>query len=188
MVPLTSKLFYYVASEGASIGNSQLLPISRALFDTGNTCISIPKKYESDILTQFNKGEGEKRNECFFSVEKHAEMFSVIRCKVGDFDALPVLNVHINGKKYPIEKEYYIQACDRRPKDQNLNSSDSSGVWYCDLYVESVSGMKELFLGDGFFNRYYTYFNIEDKKIGIAKNKEVIPIKRLIDNELDANA
>lgn len=48
--------------------------------------------------------------------------------------------------------------------------------------------MKELFLGDGFFNRYYTYFNIEDKKIGIAKNKEVIPIKRLIDNELDANA
>lgn len=62
MVPLTSKLFYYVASEGASVGDGQLLPISRALFDTGNTCISIPKKYESDILSQFNKGEGEKRN------------------------------------------------------------------------------------------------------------------------------
>ena len=44
----------------------------------------------------------------------------------------------------------------------------------CDLYIESVKYMDQLFLGDGFFNRYYTYFNLQDRKIGIAKNKEVL--------------
>ena len=39
-----------------------------ALFDTGNTCISIPKRYENDILKQFNKGEDEDKNECYFSI------------------------------------------------------------------------------------------------------------------------
>jgi hypothetical protein len=39
------------------------------------------------------------------------------------------------------------------------------------MYIESVRGMNQLFLGDGFFNRYYTYFDLENKKIGIAKNK-----------------
>jgi hypothetical protein len=40
--------------------------------------------------------------------------------------------------------------------------------------------MGELFLGDGFFNRYYTYFNLEKTQLGIAKNKEVITVDRII--------
>jgi hypothetical protein len=47
--------------------------------------------------------------------------------------------------------------------------------------------MSELFLGDGFFNRYYTYFNLEDKQVGIAKNKETISIEKIIQNKLDAD-
>ncbi len=46
-----------------------------------------------------------------------------------------------------------------------------NGIWYCDTYIETVKGMSELFLGDGFFNRYYTYFNLDIKQVGIAKNK-----------------
>ncbi len=95
-------MFYYVASKGVSIGNGELLKINSALFDTGNTCVSIPKKYEGDILKQFNVGEGERRNQCFFMVENHAQMFSVLRCRVGDFDALPTLNIYLGNKTYPI--------------------------------------------------------------------------------------
>jgi len=47
--------------------------------------------------------------------------------------------------------------------------------------------MTELFLGDGFFNRFYTYFNLEKKEIGIAKNNENITVERIIKNDLDAD-
>lgn len=47
--------------------------------------------------------------------------------------------------------------------------------------------MSELFLGDGFFNRYYTYFNLEKREVGIAKNNEVITIEKIIQNKLDAD-
>lgn len=56
MIPLTSHLFYYIDSEGVTIGDSKLMRVTTALFDTGNTCISIPNKYEQMILDQFNKG------------------------------------------------------------------------------------------------------------------------------------
>ncbi len=64
----------------------------------------------------------------------------------------------------------------------NSQLKDDEGIWYCDTYIESVSGMSELFLGDGFFNRYYTYFNLDTKQLGIAKNKEVITVKRIQQN------
>jgi hypothetical protein len=31
-------------------------------------------------------------------------MFSVLRCKVGNFDALPTFKVHLGDKVFPIEK------------------------------------------------------------------------------------
>lgn len=40
--------------------------------------------------------------------------------------------------------------------------------------------MSELFLGDGFFNRYYTYFDLDQKQIGIAKNKEIIKLEKIL--------
>lgn len=47
--------------------------------------------------------------------------------------------------------------------------------------------MGQLFLGDGFFSRYYTYFDLQTKRVGLAKNKQVIPLSKLIENKLDAN-
>jgi hypothetical protein len=62
-------------------------------------------------------------------------MFSLLRCKVGDFKALPTLNVHLGDTLFSIEKEYYLQACDRRPKEANSHLKDDEGVWYCDTYI-----------------------------------------------------
>jgi hypothetical protein len=41
------------------------LKISRSLLDTGNTCISIPERYEKEILSKFNSG----KNRCNFKKE-----------------------------------------------------------------------------------------------------------------------
>ena len=57
----------------------------------------------------------------------------------------------------------------------NIYQSDDGYI--CDTYIESVTYQSELFLGDGFFNRYYTYFDLEYKEIGVAKNKEVLSYK-----------
>ena len=37
-----------------------------------------------------------------------------------------------------------------------------------------------IFLGDGFFNRFYTYFDLENEKVGIAKNRENITLADII--------
>jgi hypothetical protein len=41
-----------------------------------------------------------------------------------------------------------------------------------------------LFLGDGFFNRYYTYFDLQNKNVGIAKNNEQISLEQLVKNKI----
>ncbi len=40
-------------------------------------------------------------------------------------------------------------------------------------------------LGDGFFNRFYTYFNIEKRKIGIANNVEDIKLEDILKKSSD---
>jgi hypothetical protein len=52
--PLTSKTFYYISSKGISIGEGDILQVKTALFDTGNTCISVPEQHKDAILKQFN--------------------------------------------------------------------------------------------------------------------------------------
>ncbi len=53
---------------------------------------------------------------------------------------------------------------------------------WCDIYIESVS-TGGLYLGDGFFNRYYTYFDIGGRQIGFAKNKENLSYKNMVKDE-----
>ena len=36
-----------------------------------------------------------------------------------------------------------------------------------------------LFLGDGFFNRFYTYFNLDNNTVSIAPNKEEITVDKI---------
>ena len=37
-----------------------------------------------------------------------------------------------------------------------------------------------IFLGDGFFNRFYTYVDLEQNKVGIAQNKENLTIEKIL--------
>ena len=47
-------LAYNINIKGISLGDGDLLKISSAILDTGNTCISIPSKYQTQVLNAFN--------------------------------------------------------------------------------------------------------------------------------------
>jgi hypothetical protein len=67
--------------------------IPKALLDTGNTCISIPRSFEQTILKQFNT----RNNRCLFMVEQDVPMFSLLLCKIRNFTELPSLKLTIGN-------------------------------------------------------------------------------------------
>lgn len=86
-----------------------------------------------------------------------------------------------------IEKESYLQGCSRNSSTYG-RLSNSEGDWFCDTYIESVEKESKMFLGDGFFNTYYTLFDIEDNKVGFAKNKENLTLDFIFKNGIEYDA
>lgn len=80
------------------IGDGSELKVNTALLDTGNTCISIPSRFAIKVLDQFNKG----KNFCSFWLEQNAPQFSLLICKVYDFNELPTIHLDVQGQKYQI--------------------------------------------------------------------------------------
>ena len=95
-------------------------------------------------------------------------MFSLLVCRITDFQALPDLHINIDDIKYTVNPEFYVADCKQR------ESTDNDDGWYCHSCLESMTMMHETILGDTFFTRFYTFFNLEDHQIGIAQNKEQI--------------
>lgn len=93
-----------------------------------------------------------------------------------DFSKLPSVSIYIDGTKFEVDKDAYTQRC-------VWDGGDS----LCDFYIEVADYTNELLIGDGFFNRYYTYFDIQNLEIGFAKNKEKLDYKNMYKNysELD---
>ena len=82
---------------------------------------------------------------------------------MGNFSQLPDVHIYINQIKYTVTKEGYFQRC------------VPSGVFYfCDTFLESVNFGNIAFLGDGFFNQFYAYFDLTTLHIGLAKNKNTL--------------
>ena len=99
-------------------------------------------------------------------------MFSLLRCRVKDFEKLPSLKIYVDSTSLEVDYNAYTQRC-------VWEGTDS----LCDFYIESVDHHNQLFIGDGFFNRFYTYFDIDSNQIGIAKNKEDLSYKKMYKSE-----
>jgi len=116
------------------------------------------------ILEQFNNGP----NKCGFCKEPFAPMFSLLRCVVKDFEKMPAISIWIKSTRFEITKDAYIQRC--------VQDGD---VTLCDSYVEIMVGQSQVIIGDSFFNRYYSYFDLEAKEVGFAKNNENLSYKNM---------
>jgi hypothetical protein len=42
-----------------------------------------------------------------------------------------------------------------------------------------MKGQSSVLIGDGFFNRFYAYFDLDNKQIGLAKNREILSYKHM---------
>jgi hypothetical protein len=58
-------------------------------------------------LAAFNK-DG---NICKYDAELFATQFSLLRCRVRNFDLLPTLSIYVKGDRYDIDKDVYFQRC-----------------------------------------------------------------------------
>lgn len=95
---LASKIDFVVDVDGILIGGSGLMKIVKGLFDTGNTCISIPSKYSEQIKSNFNTD----KNKCVFKDEDSSQKFKILYCRVTNFNDLPNLVISINGSFFNV--------------------------------------------------------------------------------------
>ena len=156
-VKIVGQLSYTIDIDSIQVGaGGPNFAVYKAILDSGNTCITVPSSFEPLILSEFNV----LGNICAFDLEPYAKSFKLLRCKVSNFNVLPDVNVYINKIKYTVTKESYFQRCVQ------------SGVYYfCDSFLESIAFGNTAFLGDGFFNQFYTYFDLVNLEVSIAKNK-----------------
>ena len=76
----------------------------------------------------------------------------------------------LDEKVYQISKEVYLQYC-----------MEHNEIQYCVTYIEIMENAgNSIILGDGFFRRYYTFFDLENKEVGIAQNKEVLTVEDIL--------
>ena len=164
-VPIMSSTSYLIQIDSAQVGNSVHFAVYRALLDTGNSCISFPSQFQPMILEQFNKGQ----NVCGFCQEPLSPMFWLLRCRVKQFQLLPSVSIFIKSTKFEVNKDAYINKC--------VQDDDAS---LCDTFIESMeTHYSKVFIGDGFFNRFYAYFDLQSKEIGLAKNRETLSYKNM---------
>ena len=58
---------------------------------------------------------------------------------------------------------------------------EHNDIQYCVTYIEIMEhGGNGIILGDGFFRRYYTFFDLDKHEIGIAKNRENLTVKEIL--------
>lgn len=53
---------YVIRLDSIQVGQSVHFAVYQGLLDTGNSCMSLPKRFESMVLDQFNRGP----NRCGF--------------------------------------------------------------------------------------------------------------------------
>ena len=79
-----------------------------------------------------------------------------------------------DNKTFEIDKDGYIQRC---VIDGFLN--------LCDTYIEIMDGGWGMMLGDGFFTSVYAYFDLTNRRIGLAENREKLDYRKMYVDHTD---
>ncbi|XP_072743890.1 uncharacterized protein [Anoplolepis gracilipes] len=138
-VPVTEKGYWQIAMDSVQVGDD---PTGckggcQAIADTGTSLIVGPE----DDIDKINEAIG-------------ADEYGNIDC--GTLDKLPVINVVLNGKLYPLKPQDYVLQLPN--EDGSVSCSSGFSGSYDSLWI----------LGDVFLGRYYTVFDMGNNQVGFA--------------------
>jgi cathepsin D len=142
-VPLVATDYWRINMQSMSIGNTAVLssPMN-AILDTGTTLLVGP----ANLISKMNQLLG------FSGNGNNIPCSSVANMKT--------INIVINGVSFPLTPNDYIL------------KQTIGGTVYCFPGIESIGDNTPLWiLGDVFISKYYTIFDVANKRIGLATAK-----------------
>lgn len=161
--PIVSSITFRIRVDFIEYGDKKF-KLQNALVDSGTSLITLSKKLGEDLIETFKNDHNIR---CRFEVEREAPSYSEISCFVNTkSNKLPQISFIVDSHKLIMEPEDYVSEC------KILNNEES----YCGLRLEIDSNNYDsgsIILGDTLLHSYYSVFDLDDKKIGLVKNKNV---------------
>lgn len=157
--PFLSTDSYEIEIGSLSVGDKTIeLTVNTALPDSGNSELTLPKSISDQFLDYFNEN---LNLGCYYFIEESAPDYSLILCEVTtNSSKFPNITLSFGEESIEMEAEDYIDACEIQ----------SNGSAICTLTLEMSLIDDEIILGDAFLQSFYSIFDLENKKLGLARN------------------
>eukprot|EP01079_Euglenida_sp_SAG-EU17-18_P007092 gene7092-1267_t len=148
-VPLSSESYWEVKLDGFKVGGQDFdIGTDKAVMDTGTSLLALPSKAASEI----NKKLG-----CF-SIPIVGECIWTKACP--DKSTLPEIDVTLGGVTYKLTGEDYVFEVSSGGPSECISG-------FMGVHIPAPA-RPLIILGDVFIRRYYTVFDFDQKRVGLA--------------------
>ena len=141
---------WIVELTGFSLSTQSIADSGVAVIDSGSSLIVAPSKVFYDIRDFFCA-----TRECFQLLSP----FIAFNCKQSDIAEFPTMDIRLSGQSFPLPPDAYVLF--------SLEPSLGGGV--CLVLIQSID-FNVWILGDVFMRRYYTLFDMDNMRIGLARS------------------
>lgn len=160
--PITDDLYWAVNLTKIKFGNLNVrMKNYKAVIDSGSSCLHFPPLEYRQIMNEIQKIADQ------YGPGKLIDYMGYLFFMPGDFDLniFPSFKIQINRTYFEVESKDYIV--------------NIEGI--CLIMIVATPVPDLVILGDAFMHRVYTYFDIQNKRIGFARN---IPHEKLLKSEI----
>ena len=164
VVPILSENSYHIYLDIVQIGG--FIPIHNkivALFDSGNTLISLPESSKDRIVEYL----GSLGIECYLQVEENPN-FSYLVCSLSTNLHFPTLTFYIGGVPFEVPEVDLIDSCETEDYEFYMDGDDVKKK--CDINIEFQSGGSYVTIGKTFIEKNYITFDLDHQQLTVVQN------------------